>query len=171
MQKNSEEWRPVPDYEGLYEVSNHGRVLSLPRETTRGGVMGLISNSSYFLVVLCKDGKKSRFYIHRLVLFAFAGPCPPGFECRHLDGDPSNNSFSNLRWGTKKENSADRIIHGTHLSGERITNSKLTSSQVRTIKFKLKNGYRIGRLLAREYGVSFAAISFIKNGQTWRTLK
>ncbi len=50
--------------------------------------------------------------VHRLVLEAFVGPCPPGMQCRHLDGNPANNRLENLAWGTHAENAADKIRHG-----------------------------------------------------------
>lgn len=52
--------------------------------------------------------------VHRLVLEAFVGPCPPGHECCHRDGDPSNNCLDNLYWGTRSDNVRDAIQHGTH---------------------------------------------------------
>lgn len=51
--------------------------------------------------------------VHRIVLLAFVGPCPEGYECRHLDGDRTNNRLSNLKWGTAAENTQDKIAHGT----------------------------------------------------------
>lgn len=57
--------------------------------------------------------------VHRLVLETFAGPCPPDMECRHLDGNRSNNALSNLRWGTKLENEADKDRHGKRPRGRR----------------------------------------------------
>lgn len=51
--------------------------------------------------------------MHELVLTAHVGPCPPGMECRHLDGDEKNNALSNLVWGTPPEQALDRVRHGT----------------------------------------------------------
>ncbi len=58
-------------------------------------------------------GTKKQVYVHQLVLGAFVGPCPIGMECRHLDGNPSNNFLSNLRWGTHLENMEDMRRHGS----------------------------------------------------------
>lgn len=107
----NEVWIDVAGYEGLYQVSNKGRVLSLTRE-------GLIlspatSPAGYLRVSLHKQGKGKSVSIHRLVIENFVGPQP--FEkavTRHLDGNPANNSVENLKWGTQKENCADRIHHG-----------------------------------------------------------
>lgn len=56
----------------------------------------------------------SNTLVHQLVLCAFRGPPKAGEECRHLDGNPTNNRIENLVWGDPKENYQDRIRHGTH---------------------------------------------------------
>jgi hypothetical protein len=97
-----ETWKAVPGYEGQYEVSDQGRVRSgekiLAQATMRSG---------HLTVHLCRQ----THYVHRLVLFAFVGVPQSNvarIETRHLDGNPTNNSLSNLTWGTVAENRADR---------------------------------------------------------------
>lgn len=79
-----------------------------------------------------ENGKVRRrsLYIHRLVLLAFVGPCPPGCECLHHDGNRSNNRLPNLRWGTKKENAEDMERHGRRPRGSRHGIAKLNESKV-----------------------------------------
>jgi hypothetical protein len=121
-----ERWAWVPDYEGLYRVSDRGCVWSMPRATTRGGPLKQTPNGlGYIFLTLTKNGKQRLHPVHRLVLAAFAGPCPEGQEARHLDGDASNNRWApgneaetmaaggNLMWGTHTENIADKRRHGT----------------------------------------------------------
>lgn len=116
----NEKWLPVVGHEGVYEISDAGRVKSLARVDARGrnrlkerflspseGVGG------YLRVNLRKGGRQTKKLVHRLVLEAFVGPCPPGKECRHMDGNPKNSRVENLKWGTKSENALDRTIHGT----------------------------------------------------------
>jgi hypothetical protein len=116
----------VPDYEGLYRISDRGDVWSEPRATTRGGLLRqILHKSGRFYVTLTKDGRQDRFQVHRLVLAAFDGPCPEGQEARHLDGNPANNRWEpgseeermaaggNLIWGTHSENIRDKHRHGT----------------------------------------------------------
>lgn len=123
-------WRPVVGYERFYEVSDRGRVRSLDRFTSSpfpGGIVRkvpvkgrvlkpVISKSGYHTVVLCNGtGRKTRSYVHRLVLAAFSGAQPPDKPVsRHLNGDPQDNRLENLAYGTYSENSHDSIIHGTH---------------------------------------------------------
>jgi hypothetical protein len=114
--------------------------------------------------------KKTERLIHVLVLEAFIGPCPPGLECRHLDGDPSNNALDNLRWGTHLENCVDRDRHGKHHKGARCSWAKLTEDQVREIRAKYVDRYGEQTRLAREYGVNPATIRTIVKGVNWRHL-
>jgi hypothetical protein len=110
-----ERWLPVIGYEGIYEVSDHGRVRSLPRmaparrgpRRVPGGLLKPISRGKYYKVNL-SDGREIRgFDIHVLVLTAFRGPCLPGKEGCHADDVGSNNRLTNLRWDTHAENFAD----------------------------------------------------------------
>jgi hypothetical protein len=66
-----------------------------------------------------EGGRYKTFRVHRLVLFAFVGLCPPGMECRHLNGVRSDPRLVNLAWGTKAENADDRRRHRNY--GPRIT--------------------------------------------------
>lgn len=115
-----EQWAAVVDYEGLYEVSDAGRVRSIARPGTRGGILrGEVHPDGYPSVKLSKGGRKKHLTVHVLVATAFRGPRPDGQECRHLNGDPSDNRLENLAWGTSAENSQDMIGHGR-------TNARIT---------------------------------------------
>jgi len=122
-----EEWRPVVGWEGLYEVSDQGRVRSLNRtvackfgstklykgRTLTGSVNPKTGYRTATLVDAAK-GRKKYAVIHRLVLEAFVGPCPPGMECCHGDLDRSNEALSNLRWDTRSANTLDAVRHRTN---------------------------------------------------------
>ena len=107
----NEVWNPVVGYEGLYEVSNLGRVRGLQR----GKILKQKKDRhGYVVVILSKKGKKKDKRVHRLVLEAFVGPLPDGMVTRHLDGDPLNNNISNLQYGSSSENNLDTVRHGRH---------------------------------------------------------
>lgn len=122
-QLSNEEWRAVVGYEGYYEVSNRGRLRSLDRVVKykngierryKGKILKLGKHKfGYLKVELHKDGKISHTNIHRLMLESFTGPCPDGMEACHNDGNPTNNTIENLRWGTRSENRQDAVKHGT----------------------------------------------------------
>ena len=97
-----EEWRDVPGYEGLYQVSNLGRVRGMRR-----GLLNILSPSSYngyYRVNLSKGGKYITIHIHRLVAMAFL-PNPNNYpQVNHKDGDRKNNNLNNLEWCTASYN-------------------------------------------------------------------
>lgn len=120
-----ERWLPVVDYEGFYEVSDLGRVRSLPRQTVSGVQGGkilkpqLTNRFGHLKVTPSRDGVVKQVTVHRAVLAAFIGPCPEGQEVRHLDGNPANNRLDNLAYGTKGENNLDAVRHGTHYNASK----------------------------------------------------
>lgn len=118
------EWREIPGFEGLYEVSDLGEVRSMDRLVTRanGNVMKMTSQKTrlntsgqgnHKTARLTRDGMEKPYYVHRLVLETFVGPAPEGTEGCHYDGNPSNNRLDNLRWDTRAGNHADAVRHGT----------------------------------------------------------
>lgn len=107
--------------------------------------------------------------VHLIVLAAFVGQCPEGMECRHLDGDPTNNRLSNLRWGTPEENTLDRIKHGKN-RGDNSGSAKLSSSDVVLIRELASNRVENGLTyadIADRFGVSRASVGLICSGMTW----
>ena len=119
-----ETWLPVPGYEGLYEVSDAGRLKSMRRTGTRGGIKKTPPDAAgYPQASLGNGSRQVTARIHQLVALTFLGPCPPGMEVRHLDGNPANNARVNLAYGTSAENKIDTVDHGTHW-GARKTRCK-----------------------------------------------
>jgi len=104
-----ENWKPIPGYEGRYEVSDQGNVKSFRRSLDgyilRPGRMP----GGHLSVAL---GRLNSQCVHKLVLLAFVGPAPVHCECLHQNGIPSDNRLVNLRWGTRSENMKDAYAHG-----------------------------------------------------------
>lgn len=103
-----EKWRDIPDYKGLYQVSSLGAVKS----KTKNALKPYTHRDGHLLVVLSKNGTTKTFSVHRLVLFAFIGNCPGGYQACHNDGNPANNKLNNLRWDSNRNNQLDRRRHG-----------------------------------------------------------
>lgn len=157
-----EEWRPVVGFEGLYEVSDMGNVRSL----RSGKIIALCPHTGgYLMIHLYVSGTRTPMTLHRAVAEAFLGPRPEGKQIRHLDGDRKNCSLSNLVYGTKLENEADKLRHGTRLRGEQMRHAKLTEADVRQIR--ARRGER-QEDLADEFGCTFSNISAIQRGVSWR---
>jgi hypothetical protein len=154
-------WKPIPGYEGKYSASNMGCVRS---HTHKARILKPFPNGKthHLAVALMHNGKKQTRFVHCLVLLVFRGPCPPGLECRHLDGT-HNNSLCNLQYGTKQENYKDRIKHGTGNEGEKSPNAKLTWQLVRLIRSSRKSR----RGLAKQFGVSHTVINDILSNKAW----
>jgi hypothetical protein len=110
---SDEHWRPILGYEGLYEVSDLGRVRSLPRKTTRGGVLKLqLRPDGYFDIELYARGGKSRHLVHRLVAQAFCPQRSHQTVVRHRNAKRDDNRAVNLSWGTSADNAADTVRLG-----------------------------------------------------------
>lgn len=94
----NEIWRDVVGYEGLYQVSNLGRVKSLPRATTKGKTLKIQINpeNKYCYVGLCRDNKKATKRVHVLVANAFLGVNLNKLQVNHIDGNKANNNVKNL---------------------------------------------------------------------------
>lgn len=120
----AERWLPVIGYEGLYEVSDLGRIRSLPRQTCKGVRGGRVLRSpptghGYMHVGLSHQNQVRYYAVHILVAASFIGPRPAGMEIRHLDGNKLNNVPANLCYGTHGENETDKVRHGTHRNGNK----------------------------------------------------
>ena len=171
-----EEWKDVVGLEGIYQVSNIGRIKRVGRAhgarpghiltPTKGGTDG-----KYLKVILGKLWGK--YYVHRLVAHTFLAPPPTeAYEVNHLNGDTHDNRACNLQWVTRSENN----LHSYHQLGrvavvpigEGQWNSKLTEDDVREIRLLWATGKYYQRELAKQFGVLQTTISRIVRRDSWK---
>jgi hypothetical protein len=162
--RRAEEWRWIAGYDGIYSVSDLGRVRS--HKNGLRIMSATIAKRGYRTVALMRNGERSTRYVHHLVAEAFVGPRPDGMDCAHLDGTRTNNVPSNLRWVTRKENLSHRVTHGTMNYGAANGSAKLTADDALVIRRLASTGTR-QRVIARKYGVCQQAISNVVRGKTW----
>jgi len=161
----------VPGYEGLYDVSDRGRIRSYFRgrhlcPRPQRVLVFNVSPNGYVYVSLSNRGAQHNFTVHRVVLTAFVGRRPSGMECRHFDGDKTNNRLSNLRWGKSADNYQDKVRHGTASISQRNLQRTLTPAQVVKVRSMLSGSLSHSKIGAR-FGVTKSAISKIARGVNW----
>ena len=179
-----EEFRPIPHYEGAYEVSATGVVRSIPRVVLRrsgrplavtGGVLSAtVSNRGYMRVSLSVAGGLRRWGVHQLVAAAWL-PKPPrkigthkgGFVVNHKDGSKLNNHVSNLEYIDTAANLRHARATGLlSAKGELNNKAKVGEAQVREIRELYSQGWRQVQLAAR-FGIDQTSVSRIVLRKSW----
>jgi NUMOD4 motif-containing protein/HNH endonuclease len=188
--KTMEIWKDIPEYEGLYQVSNMGRVKSLDRWITQkysrekgyynrlmlGKIINPFSDKNgYQYVSLSKDNKVKRGCVHYLVLKTFIGERPSSYDCNHLNGQKNDNRLENLEYCTKSDNlkHSYRVLNRKHRKypiGNQHHKAKLTDSDVINIRQLYSSEIHTQKELAQIFGVTQTNISIIVRGEGWKHL-
>ena len=166
MQNYEEIWKDIPNYEGMYQVSNLGRVRSLWFGNERVLKLGFSGRGGYHLVVLCKGGAKKNKSIHRLVMLAFVGESD--LQVNHKNGIKTDNRLENLEYCTASENTQHAYDTGLSVGrkGEDNHKSKLTEVQAHQIKYE-HQGLTL-QAIAEIYGIAMSLVSLIRSGKRWK---
>ena len=158
----NEEWRDVVGYEGLYQVSDQGRVKSFKWNKERF-LKPSMDKDGYLLVTLCAGGKPKTFKVHRLVCQAFHKNPENKLCVNHIDENKTNNAASNLEWSTYEENNN----HGTR-------NERIAKGIAKALSKPVGQYTRDGELIKiwsstievqRQAGFSQGNISKVANGK------
>lgn len=178
MNSLNEEWRDVVGFEGFYQVSSLGRVRSVDRHLVnnlgrksfhKGQLLKPnLRNTGYLAVETKRSGRKrgSKDNIHVLVARAFKGDRPEGFEINHIDGDKLNNCADNLEYCSRHENIRHAYSVGLIGTCEKHHQAKLKDCEIPLIRQRILLG-ESDSSIARDFGVSSAAIRQIKVGKSW----
>ena len=163
MQTYKEIWKDVPNYEGLYQVSNLGRVKSL--NYSRGSKEKMLkpkpNGNGYYYISLYKNRTPKNKYIHRLVTLAFYGESK--LTVNHKNGIKSDNRLDNLEYRTQSENNQHAYDTGLKARGESHVQSKLTDAEARKIKYEHHGMTQ--KDIAKIYGIAQALVSRIRSGK------
>lgn len=175
-----EVWKPIPGYEGLYEVSDQGRVKRLAN--TRGKSLERIrkltvNRFGYRCVGLTINGRQRIYFVHKLVMQAFVGPCPRGKNINHKNGIKSNNYLSNLEYVTQSENMKHAFAlelkqppsNSVH-PGSSNGRAKLTNDDVRMIRKLVESGMT-KKAVGERFNVAGPTIGKIIRGVSWKYIK
>lgn len=166
-----EYWKRISLFGDAYEVSNLGRIrgwyyggnkrneprIKKPQKNKNG----------YLYVILYLNKKPKAFTIHRLVLSVFDKPMPKNIDCCHKDGNRENNGLHNLKWGSRKENEADKRIHGSIAVGEKNGVSIMKETEIIEIRRLYKAGEST-HTIAKKYNCSQQNIWHIVKYKTWK---
>lgn len=171
-----EEWRDVPSFEGLYSISNYGRLRrdvfidSTGRQNGGGLLKASPTKSGYRRTSIYSKGKKVTVSIHALVALVFIGPCPERHEVNHKNGIKTDNRSDNLEYRTAKGNTRHAIETGLRSLGKPKPNPrKLTSEKVIRIRADYANGATT-RQLAGEHNCSIRYMRAVVSGRVWKAL-
>lgn len=167
-----EQWKPIPSWEGVYEVSDCGRVRSMARVVHFADgrvrqyperVRATYTDEFGYLKVTLKAGKRNeRLHIHVLVAAAWIGKRPEGMVVCHSDGNHLNNWWENLRYGTYADNTADTKAHGRFNPAKRLTDAEVTA--IRALRGKAPQVE-----VALLYGTSKTHVCNIQRGNRRKT--
>lgn len=173
-----EQFVPVGGYEGLYEVSNYGRVKSCNRivksranstRTVKERLLKPWSNErGYKLVDLCVDSTKQSHRVHRLVCQAFLINHEGKSQVNHIDGDKTNNSLDNLEWSTIDENIAHAFKLGLRCNkGVKNALAKLTEEDVISIRELYAKNDITQKELSKKFNIVPSQVSKIISKEAW----
>ena len=177
--KKEEIFKPVIGYEGLYEVSNHGSVKSLPKIWGKRKIVGrkgeteLMAHkmdNGYPRVILCKDSIKKGKSVHRLVAEAFIENPNNYPVVNHKNSNKSDNYFENLEWTTYRGNALHGFANGNRvgLKGESNPRAKYNERDIRIIRKLSLDGFYSNGKIAEMFNDTSANICRIVRKERWQ---
>ena len=166
-----ETWKPVPNTDGMYEVSDMGNVKSNCRKVggKKGGLLGkYLDRQGYFKCCLGVNGNTKQILIHRLVLNKFQPTTNTKLDVNHKNGIKKDNRLENLEWATRSENIRHAFNTGLmkRRCGETNPFSLFKQADIDNIWDLHYQGYR-NAAIARTMNTSKTVVGYIINGKTY----
>lgn len=160
-----ENWKDIEGYEGIYQISNYGRVKSLKPRYKNKSILKARTNIYGYSMVYLSYNKRKEYRVHRLVAQAFIDNPENKPQVNHKDGNKKNNNVENLEWCTSSENNLHACKTGL-MSGFKHHNSKFTKEEILWIR----NNYKeVGcNNIARKFKVTPSTIGNIANKKTYK---
>lgn len=156
MHLSKEIWKDIKNYEGLYQVSNRGRIRSINRTIVdnwcvrefKGRILNPTEHNGklpYLYVSLSKQGKIKKFFIHRLVAETFIPNPKNKSQVNHINGNPQNNNVINLEWVTNAENTQHAYDTGLNSKNKNCILINKTTGQTKKFSSMRKLGIHLGK--------------------------
>lgn len=169
----TELWKPIPGYEGLYEVSNKGRVRSVPHPgitptgypyMTRSVIRKPKMVKGRWRVTLVKNNHRDTIQLARVIALAWIDGYADGLTVDHIDGDKTNNAISNLRWLSRAENTSEsyKLVDRAHHIPVRLSTEE-------GVVIRFKTMYEADRFLGRKPGYLDAVLRNCPNPKAHST--
>lgn len=166
-----EVWKDIQGYEGIYQISNFGRVKSL--KFGKEKILKTPTNThNYPSIYLKENGKKKALRVHRLVAQNFLVNDNNYPDVNHIDGNKTNNKIENLEWCNRSQNEFHAykigLKNNNHKKGEKSHRTNLTNNDAKLI-YKLRNEYKMkGKTLAWLFNVHIVTIYEIATKRGWK---
>lgn len=167
-------WKPIQECNGVYAASNTGRIKRIVRGSRQLRLSGkplrpVKLADGYLRLCLHYEGRQYNRLVHVLIVEAFLGPRPSGYQVNHKNGNKADNRIHNLEYVTPSENT--QHAHDTGLAKRYIGESNgrcvLTAQQVINIRVRRAKG-ELGVVLAAEYGVTAGTICAVYRRRNWQ---
>jgi hypothetical protein len=166
-------WKSLADYDGIYEVSSHGRIRSLPRKHGKRNksILKPVDNTRYYQYHLSKNSESKFLLAHRLVASAFIPNPENKPQVNHINGNGKDNRVENLEWATPSENGLHSYSLGLSkiVRGEKVNGAKLKEDHVLKIRELGKSSLTHGEI-ASMFGVQRRTVGDIINYKRWAWL-
>lgn len=169
-------WKSVVGYEGLYEVSDLGRVKSLERKCSMGSgirtvperiLSNCLDTKGYLQVNLYISNIRTTWKVHRLVALSFIDNPESKETINHINGVKTDNMVENLEWSTQKENTIHAHKTGLANGVKGSNHYKTTLSEKDIFDIKYTFSKKTGIEVAKMYGISAGSVSAIRVGKRW----